>query len=240
MTIPTQLFVDGSWRPAGSGRSTSLTNPATEEAFAEVASADVGDVNAAVESAHKAWIAGWRDLSPGKRTDILFNVARALRDNVERIARLETLHIGKPIADARDEAALGARVFARDSRSSCAQTVSGIEAQREIADMSDPVFDEQLLAQRAIEIASLAERVVEEDFGVFLVMLLGDPNRAALTNVIAALRPQEDPKEVLMGYTRKLLELRASDGVLTEPWRSMLSTFGVTATEETVPAPVAG
>jgi acyl-CoA reductase-like NAD-dependent aldehyde dehydrogenase len=111
MTIPTQLFVDGSWCPAGSGRSTSLTNPATEEAFAEVASADVGDVNAAVESAHKAWIAGWRDLSPGKRTDILFNVARALRDNVERIARLETLHIGKPIADARDEAALGARVF---------------------------------------------------------------------------------------------------------------------------------
>jgi betaine-aldehyde dehydrogenase len=111
MTIPTQLFVDGSWRPAGSGRSTSLTNPATEETFAEVASADVDDVNAAVESAHKAWISSWRDLSPGKRTDILFNVARALRDNVERIARLETLHIGKPITDARDEAALGARVF---------------------------------------------------------------------------------------------------------------------------------
>jgi len=111
MTIPTQLFVDGSWRPAGSGGSTSLTNPATEETFAEVASADVGDVNAAVESAHKAWISSWRDLSPGKRTDIMFNVARALRDNVERIARLETLHIGKPIADARDEAALGARVF---------------------------------------------------------------------------------------------------------------------------------
>ena len=111
MTIPTQLFVDGSWRPAGSGSSTSLTNPATEETFAEVAGADVGDVNAAVESAHKAWISSWRDLSPGKRTDILFNVARALRDNVERIARLETLHIGKPITDARDEAALGARVF---------------------------------------------------------------------------------------------------------------------------------
>jgi betaine-aldehyde dehydrogenase len=34
-----------------------------------------------------------------------------LRENVERIAQLETLHIGKPISDARDEAALGARVF---------------------------------------------------------------------------------------------------------------------------------
>ena len=86
-------------------------NPATEEAFAEVAAADHADVNAAVESAHQAWESGWRDLAPGKRTEILFNVARVLRENLERIAQLETLHIGKPIADARDEAGLGARVF---------------------------------------------------------------------------------------------------------------------------------
>src|SRR5207302_7451545 len=41
----------------------------------------------------------------------LFNVARVLRENLEQIAQLETLHIGKPISDARDEAGLGARVF---------------------------------------------------------------------------------------------------------------------------------
>src|SRR6267142_6415112 len=41
----------------------------------------------------------------------LFNVARVMRENVERIAQLEMLQIGKPISDARDEAALGARVF---------------------------------------------------------------------------------------------------------------------------------
>src|SRR5581483_1549402 len=44
-------------------------------------------------------------------SDVLFSVARALRENVERIAQLEMLQIGKPISDARDEAALGARVF---------------------------------------------------------------------------------------------------------------------------------
>jgi betaine-aldehyde dehydrogenase len=68
-------------------------------------------VDAAVESAQRAWETGWRDLAPGKRTEVLFNVARKLRDHVEEIAQLETLHIGKPIGDARDEAALGARVF---------------------------------------------------------------------------------------------------------------------------------
>ena len=111
MTLPTQLFLDGASRDSTSGRRTTLINPATEAAFAEVAAADVADVNSAVEASHRAWESGWRDLSPGKRTEILFNVARALRENVEAIAQLETLHIGKPISDARDEAALGARVF---------------------------------------------------------------------------------------------------------------------------------
>jgi len=111
MNVPTQLFVDGAFRDSGSGRRTALTNPATEEVFAEIAAAEVSDVRSAVESAHRAWESGWRDLNPGKRSEILFNVARVLRENIEQIAQLETLHIGKPIADARDEAALGARVF---------------------------------------------------------------------------------------------------------------------------------
>jgi len=111
MTPPTQLFIDGAYRDGSSGRRTTLINPATEQSFAGVAAADTADINAAVESAHRAWEPTWRDLSPGKRSEILFNVARVLRENVERIAQLETLHIGKPIADARDEAALGARVF---------------------------------------------------------------------------------------------------------------------------------
>jgi len=111
MNLPTQLFVDGAYRNSTSGRRTTLVNPATEQSFTEVAAADLVDVNTAVESAQRAWESGWRDLAPGKRTDILFNVARKLRENLEEIAQLEVLHIGKPISDARDEAGLGARVF---------------------------------------------------------------------------------------------------------------------------------
>ncbi|HYV27200.1 MAG TPA: aldehyde dehydrogenase family protein [Candidatus Eisenbacteria bacterium] len=111
MNLATQLFVDGDYRNASSGRRTTLVNPATEEPFAEVAAAEVADVNAAVESAQRAWEGGWRDLAPGKREAVLHAVARKLRDHIEEIAQLETLHIGKPIIDARDEAGLGARVF---------------------------------------------------------------------------------------------------------------------------------
>ncbi|MEK7707529.1 MAG: aldehyde dehydrogenase family protein [Verrucomicrobiota bacterium] len=111
MNIPTQLFIDGAFRDSKSGRRTTLINPATEAAFCDVAAADVADVSLAVESAQRAWDSGWRDLAPGKRTEILFNVARKLRDNLEEIAQLEMLQIGKPISDARDEVGLGARVF---------------------------------------------------------------------------------------------------------------------------------
>ena len=111
MTFPTQLFLNGAYADSASGRKTRLINPATEDSFVEVAAADLSDVNTAVESAHRAWESGWRDLNPGKRAEILHNVARLLRDNLERIAHLEMLQIGKPISDARDEAGLGARVF---------------------------------------------------------------------------------------------------------------------------------
>src|SRR5256885_16394875 len=111
MRLPAQLFIDGACRNSASGRRTTLINPATEEPFGEVAAADVADVNAAVESAQRVWESGWRDVAPGKREAILHAVARKLREHLEEIAQLETLHIGKPISDARDEASLGARVF---------------------------------------------------------------------------------------------------------------------------------
>lgn len=111
MNLPDSLFVDGGFRAAETGKPTSLINPATEAAFCEVAAADVADVNAAVESAHRAWESGWRDLAPGKRAEIIFSIARKLRENLEELAQLEMLQIGKPISDARDEIGLGARVF---------------------------------------------------------------------------------------------------------------------------------
>jgi betaine-aldehyde dehydrogenase len=111
MMPPTQLFVDGTFRNGASGKRTPLVNPATEETCAEVAAADLADVGAAVESSRRAWESEWRDLAPGKRSEILFNVARTLRENLEDLAQLETLNIGKPISDARDEISLGARVF---------------------------------------------------------------------------------------------------------------------------------
>ncbi len=111
MKIPTELFLDGGWREATGGRRTPLVNPATEEVLAHVSAAAVADVEAAVASAQSAWESGWRDLAPGRRAEVLYSVSRALRAHVDELGKLEQLQVGKPIADARDEAGLAARVF---------------------------------------------------------------------------------------------------------------------------------
>ncbi len=109
--MPTQLFLNGGFKPSADGRTIPQINPATEEVFCEVAAANAGDIETAVQGAHRAFESGWRDLAPRQRTDILFNIARVLRENIEPLAQLESRNIGKPISDARDEIALGARVF---------------------------------------------------------------------------------------------------------------------------------
>ena len=107
----TKLFLNGDFKNSSDGKLIPQTNPATEQVFCEVSAASVADVQVAIDGAQQTFEREWRDLSPRKRTDILFNVAKVIRENLETLAQLESQNVGKPISDARDEIALGARVF---------------------------------------------------------------------------------------------------------------------------------
>jgi acyl-CoA reductase-like NAD-dependent aldehyde dehydrogenase len=109
--LPSRPFINGEFRQPAAEKRLELVNPADGEVIAEVSAAGVAEIHFAVEEANRAFQEQWRDISPGKRTEILFNIAKHIRDNAERLAQAEMRNIGKPIADARDEIALGARVF---------------------------------------------------------------------------------------------------------------------------------
>ncbi len=109
--FPSRPLIDGEFRTPGGEKRIRLINPANDAPIGEIHAADIAEVNLAVEGANRAWKQGWRDLAPGKRTEILFNVARQIRAHAEELAQAEMINIGKPLADARDEIALGARVF---------------------------------------------------------------------------------------------------------------------------------
>ena len=110
MQVPTRPFIDGEFRDTA-GERVPMINPATEEPWCEVTSADGGAVDRAVNGAQRAWEQSWRDFTPGKRAEVLFAIARLIRQHAEELSQLDVRSVGKPIADARDEVALGARVF---------------------------------------------------------------------------------------------------------------------------------
>jgi betaine-aldehyde dehydrogenase len=111
MQYPVKLFINGKSSDASDRKTTAVINPATEETLCEAASASVPDVDTAVTGAQRTYEQAWRDYTPGKRAQVMFEIARVLREHAEELSQLESLSIGKPISDARDEIAMGARTF---------------------------------------------------------------------------------------------------------------------------------
>jgi aldehyde dehydrogenase (NAD+) len=96
-----QLFINGEWRDAAGGHTIEVVNPATEEVIAEVASAEQADVDAAVAAARAALDGAWSKLSARDRGRLIWKIGERLLDRADEMARLETLHNGKPIFESR-------------------------------------------------------------------------------------------------------------------------------------------
>jgi aldehyde dehydrogenase (NAD+) len=96
-----QLFVNGEWRDAAGGKTIEVVNPATEEVIAEVASAERADIDAAVAAARAALDGSWGKLSARERGRLVWKIGEKLLEKADEIARLETLHNGKPIFESR-------------------------------------------------------------------------------------------------------------------------------------------
>jgi succinate-semialdehyde dehydrogenase/glutarate-semialdehyde dehydrogenase len=98
----TQLFIDGAWQPALSGRTIDVLDPATEEVIGTVAHAGTEDLDRALAAAERGFRA-WRRTSAFERSKVMRKAADLLRSRVDEIARLMTLEQGKPLAEARME-----------------------------------------------------------------------------------------------------------------------------------------
>ena len=55
IATPRQLFINGQWSDAASGRTFETPNPATGETLARVAEGDAEDINRAVRAARRAF-----------------------------------------------------------------------------------------------------------------------------------------------------------------------------------------
>jgi aldehyde dehydrogenase (NAD+) len=97
-----KLLINNEWRSASSGASMDVVNPATEDVIARVASAGRDDVDAAVAAARAALNGPWGKMSARERGRLVRRLADRLLERVDEVARLETLHNGKPISESRN------------------------------------------------------------------------------------------------------------------------------------------
>jgi aldehyde dehydrogenase (NAD+) len=95
------LLINNEWRPASTGKTMEVVNPATEETIAAVASADSADVDAAVKAARAALDGAWGRMSARERGRLVSRMADRLMEKADAVARLETQHNGKPINESR-------------------------------------------------------------------------------------------------------------------------------------------
>jgi aldehyde dehydrogenase (NAD+) len=96
-----KLLINNEWRDATGGKTMEVVNPATEEVIATVASADKSDVDAAVAAARAALNGPWGKMSARERGRLVSRLADRLLEKADEVARLETLHNGKPIFESR-------------------------------------------------------------------------------------------------------------------------------------------
>ncbi|MEV4096524.1 aldehyde dehydrogenase family protein [Streptosporangium saharense] len=102
ITSPHQLFIDGRWVDAASGRTFTTPDPATGQTLAHVAEADAEDVDRAVRAARRAFEHGpWSRMTASERGRIIWRIGDLILEHADELAQLESLDNGKPLTVAR-------------------------------------------------------------------------------------------------------------------------------------------
>ncbi len=94
-----QLFIDGQWVDAESGKTFTTPNPATGATLAEVAEGDKADIDKAVAAARRALEGKWSKISARDRGRMLYKLSQLIEAKTPELAALETADNGKPIKE---------------------------------------------------------------------------------------------------------------------------------------------
>lgn len=106
---PTHCFIGGEWQPSAEGDTLTLENPSTGEALCSIARGTATDIDRAVQAAQTALQTGWGRSTALDRGRLLTRLGNLVLENVEQLAQLEALDVGKPLKQARADAIALAR-----------------------------------------------------------------------------------------------------------------------------------
>lgn len=104
-----KLLINGEFVESRSTEWRDIVNPATQEVLARVPFATIGEVDAAIRSAHAAF-ASWKTTPLGVRMRIMLKYQALIREHMPRIAKTLSAEQGKTIPDAEGDIFRGLEV----------------------------------------------------------------------------------------------------------------------------------
>ncbi|MBP2314879.1 NAD-dependent succinate-semialdehyde dehydrogenase [Azospirillum soli] len=139
--LQTQAYVNGAWRDAFSGKSFTVTNPATGEEIAKVADLGAEETRQAINAADAA-LPAWRAKTAKERAAILRRWFELIMAAQEDLAVLMTLEQGKPLTEARGEVAYGASFiewFAEEGKRVYGDVIPTFAGNKRIVVLKEPI-----------------------------------------------------------------------------------------------------
>jgi succinate-semialdehyde dehydrogenase / glutarate-semialdehyde dehydrogenase len=135
------LFVDGEWVAASDGARFDVTDPATGELVASVASATRDDARRAIGAAAAAFPA-WAALTAKQRSALMRRWFDLIVEAADDLAAILTAEQGKPLAEARGEILYGAAFiewFAEEAKRVYGETIPSNTEDRRLVVIRQPI-----------------------------------------------------------------------------------------------------
>ena len=100
---PSKCFIGGAWVPPLSGQSVDLRNPSDGTTLCQIARGDAADIDRAVGAADAALTGDWGKLTGFERGRVLAKIGVLVLENIDELAVLESLDVGKPLKQSRTD-----------------------------------------------------------------------------------------------------------------------------------------
>ncbi|MBO6756933.1 MAG: NAD-dependent succinate-semialdehyde dehydrogenase [Roseibium sp.] len=135
------VFINGAWLPADSGETLDVTNPATGAVIGTIPNCGRSETARAIEAAHLAF-KDWKTLTAEARGNLMHKLCDEIMAELDDLAALLTTEMGKPLAEAKGEIALGVkyiRFYAEEAKRVYGDVIPSPWGDRRILVTKEPV-----------------------------------------------------------------------------------------------------
>lgn len=139
--LRSQMYIDGRWLDADSGKSLDVVNPATGKTVGTIPDGGAEETRRAIEAAEAA-LPAWREKTAKERSQILRRWFNHIMANQDDLAAILTAEQGKVIAEAAGEIAYGANYiewFAEEAKRIYGDVIAPPSNDKRIVVIKQPV-----------------------------------------------------------------------------------------------------